>query len=891
MHRLSVAGCLFSALCGTVCCGAERLPLPEPKLPEPPPFPPSVVTAGGQRLLLGDARVGARYDVAACRLLVTPAETWLINYPLMRITGFGTASLDERSRTLFGLPFDQVRNWYVKTPGTALSEPRAPTGPAPVEPSRGPATVVDCEAANASDQNPGTVDAPLKTISAAVRALGPERPLVRVHPGIYRESVAVENSGGLANRPLLIEGVREDGRMPVVSGNDPFPAGAWAAVPEYPGVFRGAIFTGRMGTVSADGKTLREASWPDRLQPGEFCFNRASVEFLRRRASDAHLPRTGLEERGKVWRTAEADEDGFIHLGDDAGSAVTWGSAWIWVPPRKRDEGVVWDPRFPEPVSGKLACGGEFRAFRMTGTGMGSQVNKYRLWANGELLPSAFVPGQPRPRHNYGTSDGWEGVTLREGWNHLLFQFDTTARPDKLRFRFGLPKGVKHVHCSAEAPRDSARQPQGEPTGFVSKWLLLGPFPATADRGVYVRLAGDVDPSTVLMDLAKRNLLVDLKSAFVHFRGFELRHGAQFQQRAQLSVEGEGCLVEGCLMRDSEVRGISVKLGGLDQRRAPIALRGNWVVDPGGLGVGASGSSDRLTPENQDGVAPGRGRLLCEYNTVVNNNCHGYARFWESGGFKMFRLTGAVLRNNTFIGGDGPAIWLDWEHYNNRVEGNLSLNGIAFCVGVEASPGANLVANNLSVNLRPGGVWFRHGVLAWSSHGVWAVHNTVDGRWNDMPTWQGKTGADGIYLHEGNPDRKTRWGAVPKRQALVGNVVIGCDAPLRRWGWNPESLEVDNVSDTRKGKWPLDGTGGLRAPGRLDYRPVAGRLDPVSDAGREVTQFVRHDFYGLLRFPDLPQVPGACREDPVPVADPAALIEVELHDGTMRRLHDVAARK
>ncbi len=159
---------------------------------------------------------------------------------------------------------------------------------------------------------------------------------------------------------------------------------------------------------------------------------------------------------------------------------------------------------------------------------------------------------------------------------------------------------------------------------------------------------------------------------FINVRGFEFRHGALFQQRALVVVEGAGCLLEGCLFSDPEVRGVTTPLSGKDQTDAPVVVRNNWVVNPGGLGLGASGNTKELTAENQDGDAPGRGRLIAEWNTVINNNCGGYPRFWESGGFKMFRLTGCVLRQNTFVGGDGPGIWLDWEHYNNRVEGNYS---------------------------------------------------------------------------------------------------------------------------------------------------------------------------------------------------------------------------
>jgi hypothetical protein len=701
---------------------------------------------------------------------------------------------------------------------------------------------------------------------------------VRVLPSIYRETLEFDVAG-TADAPIRLEGQRANGKMPIIEGNDLFPPQSWQPVAGLDGVFRADLFTGVLGPVCVDGKPLDEASWPQDLEPGQFCLNRASREFTAGVGS-LRLPKEGKEQYGTAWRRIQADDKGMFTLGEPGKPERYFLSSWVWVAPKERKDGVVWDPRFPEPITGKLACKGPFRAFRQTGTGLGAQVNKYRMWVNLSPLPSAWIPGQPRAHHNYGKQDTWQDFALKEGWNHLLFEFDTSHRPKDARtFRFGVPKGIKGYVCSASKPEDQAKA-EGTSTDFLSEALVLGPLPATADRGVYVRLTGDTDPNTEQMSLAKRTRLATIDVPFVQVAGFEFRNGAYFQQRAQLVVSQPGCLVEGCVFRDSEVRGITVDLTGMNQEDAPIVIRNNWVLNPGGVGIGASGSSKELTPENQDGLAPGRGRLICEYN-LVSNNRNGYPRFWESGGFKMFRLTGAVLRNNTFIGGDGPAIWLDWEHYGNRIEGNVSMDGTAFCVGIEASAGPNLIANNLAVNLKTGGVWFRHGVLAWSSHAVWAIHNTIDGRWNGTPAWNGKTGAGGIYLHEGNPDRHTRWGAVPKQQAILNNLIVGVDEGdvIRRWGWNPKTPEAGNYHDTRKTPWAI-----FRSPGALDYR-LLPKHPALAGDGNQLVDLVHHDFYGLLRFPDLPRVAGAFRVDPPVSEGTTSLVEVECTDGTTKRLY------
>lgn len=865
----TVGSLVACALLPLLVSAAEPLPLPQRGVAEEPPFPASVVTAGGQRRLLEEVSVTMRYDVAAKQLIVAPAGWWVINFPLSQIAGLEGQSEDAICQLLFGKRRNEVHNWYVQTPGMPPPEPEMAKGPAPIQLSATVRYTVAGADPAAQDDNPGTPEQPLKTINAALAKVQPGE-TIRVLPAVYHETLSCATPGR-ADAPIRLEGQRDaDGKLPVIDGNDPFPPQSWQPVAGLTGIYRADLFTGMPGPVCVDGQALVEASWPSQLEPGQFCVNRASHEFLQ-----AEPP----PEDTQGWRRIVADDKGMLPLGEPGAAARYFLSAWVWVAPKDRKEGVVWDPRFPEPITGKVACKGPFRAFRQTGTNAASQVNKYRMWVNGNALPSAWIPGQPRAHHNYGKEDTWQDFVLQEGWNHLLFAFDTSTHPDAPRqFRFGVPQGIKGYVCSADSPADRTTPPTTAPVDHLSEALVLGPLPAIPDGGVYVRMTGGADPNTRELSLSARTLLAKVEAPFVQVAGLEFRHGAYFQQRAQLNVSAPGCVIEGCLFRDSEVRGITVDLTGMSQQDAPIVLRSNWVLNPGGVGIGASGSSDKLTPENQDTDAPGRGRLIAEYNRVTNNNRNGYPRFWESGGFKMFRLTGAVLRNNTFIGGDGPAIWLDWEHYGNRVEGNVSLDGTAFCVGIEASPGPNLVANNLSVNLKTGGVWFRHGILSWSSHAVWAVHNTIDGRWNDTPAWQGKTGAGGIYLHEGPADRHTRWGAVPKRQAILANLIIGVDEDdvIRRWGWNPATPEIGNVHDTRAQPWTL-----CRNPQALDYR-LQSTAEPVA-VDQPLVGLVRHDFYGLLRFPDLPQVVGAFRNDPTATDPSGVRIEIEFTDGTMQR--------
>ena len=852
--------------------GAERLPLPTRGVADLPPLVPTVITAGGQRLLLAETDVTLRWDAGRQQLVCNRPGWWVINYPLHKIGGLPPLSEEAIAQQVFGHPRAELRNWYVQTGGAPAPEPSAPTGPAPIELTPNPTLVVD---------GSGGADS-LNTISAAVAKAQPGT-TIRVLPGVYRESVSIKTSG-TADQPIRLEGQRRaDGQMPIVTGNDPFPANAWTKVEGQPNVWRADLFSGHLGTVALDGNALLERSCPDELQPGEFCLNRGSKQFLDLKSGGEADP----ESDAPGWQRVEADAEGFLELGEKAGNAVVWLSSWVWIPP-KQQEGVVWDPRFPEPITGRLEVGGAFRAARETGSSLKAQVNKYRIWVNGERLPSVvrstpehLAVNGPRPNRNYGKSDQWEGFPLKEGWNHLVLQLDTTTRPADHKLRFGLPAGVKEAVTSAEHPVDRTKPTEAQPQAYVSSATVSDPTPAQPDLGVYVRLPGEQDPNTADLDLSARgSTLVDVEADFVEVRGFEIRDGCQFQQRPQVQLTGEGLLLEGCLVRDSEVRGIGFTCQ-KDQNAAPMVMRGNWVLNPGNTGFGGAGSSDSLTAENQNDLVPGRSPVLLEHNRVVNNNWAAYPPFWESGAMKCFRLTGAVFRYNTLLGGSGPGIWLDWEHYGNRLEGNLSVGGWAFTTGIEASPGPNLVCNNLTVDLRPGNVWFRWAHLAWSSDRVWVISNTVDGRWNQTPTWQNKRGADGIFLWEGGDDRHTHWVPLTNRQqAQLNNVVVGCTRAVRH---RDADTCGGNATDTGEGADPLGVEPGLVAPDRLDYRLAPDSPLRAGGVSNRLTRLVTHDFNGLLRFPADGAPRGAFRAEPPSAAAGTTKLELELTSSQLER--------
>ncbi len=884
----------------------RELPLPGLKIPDSPVLRPMVITAGGQRLLLNHTDV--RVAFAKGKLFVNRKGWWVINFPLSRIEGLQDRSADDIAMLLFNKPTATVKNWYFMTPGQPAPEPAAPTGPAPIDVTPNPTKIVNNAHPKSSDTNPGTKEAPLKTIAAAVEDLK-AGDVVHVYPGIYREAFVLKTPGTAGN-PIRIEGIRsKDGKMPVITGNDLFPPNAWKPVKGLEGVYRTDMFTKLAGgMMSNDGRTLIERSLPSDLKANEYCINRASPEFLTPQFDGKLDGVVSEEQAGQRWRKIDANAEGFLDLadayGDEAKEAIFWVSAYVWMPPEETDK-VKWDPRFPEPVSRRAFFGGRFRAYRMAGTSMSGQVNKFQVWANEQRIPSCTYNQVDddseyrefgRPDRMYGFREIIDNFPFREGWNHLVFELDTSLRPDETLFQVLPPYKIQDILSVAAKPKDLTR-PAGTPSPHVPQYMVLGPFPAgKPDKGIYVRLAGDIDPNTQEMDFAaRRDTLVSIEASFVHLRGFEVRHGTQFQQREQVFVFGYGSLLEGCLLRDNEFTAVTYSsilkdlrtsevLSVLDQSGDPIVIRNNWIINSGNTGIAGRSSSDYLTPENLNTDAKGRARVIVEHNHIVNPNWTGIRPFWGSGGMKLFCLTQSVIRRNTIIGGTGPSIWLDWEHYGNRLEGNMNINGWSMLIGVEASPGPHLMANNLSINLRPGESWFRSALLSWNSGRNWCVNNTVDGRWNSAPAWQNQKGGAGINVGSGDGNRPTLFGELTERNNVhMNNIAVGCKRELRM---KPGDISVKNLTESGTDVEYKGSNDIFVDAKKINYR--LQKNSPLNRSGtrdNRYTDRVKHDFFGLLRFDQDGRTLGAFRAERASTTG-ATLIELETTDGEAMRLYE-----
>ncbi|MCC7374072.1 MAG: right-handed parallel beta-helix repeat-containing protein [Verrucomicrobiales bacterium] len=124
--------------------------------------------------------------------------------------------------------------------------------------------VVDVNHPRAADSNPGTDDAPFKTLGAALRRIKPGTTL-KIKGGVYRESVNLENSG-TANDPVIIE--VEPGERAVLCGTDPITG--WQPVESSsPGQWTATV-DGSPEMLFVNGRLYEECEAQQSPGPGQF---------------------------------------------------------------------------------------------------------------------------------------------------------------------------------------------------------------------------------------------------------------------------------------------------------------------------------------------------------------------------------------------------------------------------------------------------------------------------------------------------------------------------------------------------------------------------------------------------------------------------------------------
>lgn len=198
----------------------------------------------------------------------------------------------------------------------------------------------------AADANPGTVEAPLASVQAAVDRAGPGD-TVRIGPGIYRECVRLPR-GGEPGRPLRLVGA--SGWRSVITGSEPL-AGPGDAVPGNPSLRRLALPAAPPGTWNpyavdqrarprATTATAAHLDGADAIAGGgDEAADRCLGQLF---ADDAPLmevaARAEVEARPGTWWAEPEGRSLLVHLPPGCDPAlVAWEASWrarcLWAAP------------------------------------------------------------------------------------------------------------------------------------------------------------------------------------------------------------------------------------------------------------------------------------------------------------------------------------------------------------------------------------------------------------------------------------------------------------------------------------------------------------------------------------------------------------------------------
>jgi parallel beta-helix repeat protein len=836
----------------------QQLPLPPVLLPENPPFPPAIIFNDLIRSPLPqDSKL--IWSANLQRFASNHVGAWLINHPSVP-----KAFIAE----VMEMPHLKVRNWYWRgNDETSLLPRQNPAVSYGNSAVGSPTIIVNNGAAVSGNAGSKRQIKYVKSISEAIEFAEPGE-VIHVYPGVYRETIDVSRSGS-ENLPIRIIGIaNSDGEKPLISGNFPIVAEKWKKFEgvglsnvfeaSIAGYYPGVVITGRTTLVEKDGVNQLDRpnsyafSWGAPALRSAKSVNQLSAEF-----SDA-----------KFREIITAEEDGWLNLYSGFGSvphqSILIGRTYIYS---------------HELQQIRLIIDGDFRSSRLLGMKSNSRFNRYRLWINGTAISPLIYSDRVhneflKPHISFGAQPGEQTVNaeLRTGWNEIFFQFDTTTAPEKskllVKFAPSAKKSLVEINPTAEIPSKL------ENVLFLSKMHIALAANASAETKLFVRTEDGKSPDTALFEVPSlTGPLVNIKGSFIEFSGFDLIGGTQTGQQPALLVSGQGSVISRNRFLHPDGRAITVNAVGI-QKNSPIIVRQNWINNPGHIGIGASGeaagSKSNLFSESLSASSMNRGRYVIEDNVILNSNRSGFPVFWESGCIKVVRSSGSIIRGNACLGNNGVGIWLDWENFSNRVEGNYIVNAWGCGICVEASPGPNLIANNLVVGTYPGPAWMSGGILAWDGARTWAVNNTIDAMYADVRIGSLKHGI-GLNLTGNAALRDSRFKnaiAANAEQESVQNAIFGSYGELKS---NGNVKSVDNIVQAD----------GLYNPSKtFNELPFlySGNRDRLSSNKSSVT----HDISGLLRALG-EQTIGAFRLPSADEKTSKAVLEVEFEDGTVMK--------
>jgi parallel beta-helix repeat protein len=175
-----------------------------------------------------------------------------------------------------------------------------------------------------------------------------------------------------------------------------------------------------------------------------------------------------------------------------------------------------------------------------------------------------------------------------------------------------------------------------------------------------------------------------VRSAGTVVRGFGVRRYApSVPDIGAVTIEEPNVTVEHMAIVDNSTTGLAVGGG----TNGNVVLRNLYVARNGMLGIGAM-NADNLTVD----------RVIAEHNNTEHFN-----QAPVSGGMKITRSRGIVVRNSEFTANDGTGLWLDESDYAMTIVGNEMRNNSGHGTSLEISAKA-VFANNIVTNNRGFGV-------------------------------------------------------------------------------------------------------------------------------------------------------------------------------------------
>ena len=217
---------------------------------------------------------------------------------------------------------------------------------------------------------------------------------------------------------------------------------------------------------------------------------------------------------------------------------------------------------------------------------------------------------------------------------------------------------------------------------------------------VHFRLAGDADPRDHRIEVTVREQCFAPEKPFLNYirvKGLTCAHaatGAPVPQRGAISAHrGHHWIIEDCTV--DWANGVAIDVGHecWHHTHTPGEIVGYSVIrncvirDAGVCGIAGMFAE----------------RMLIEDNTIEGTGWQKMELSWEAGAIKLHNSVDGLIRRNVFRSTfRADHLWLDCGNENNRITGNLFLNGIEQreAIFIECTrDGVNLIDNNIIWNV------------------------------------------------------------------------------------------------------------------------------------------------------------------------------------------------